>query len=83
MQTIKEETGPIFQKYMTDVTPVLIVPDTEQEHDTSAITSGKVAMLILDNKASIPDKELLTAVCSGMDIEVDTIRKPRLAAIDI
>merc|ERR1711957_616066 len=83
MATIKEESGAVFSKYMTDVTPVLIVADEDGEQDTKAIVAGKVGIMVLDNKATIPDQELLKAVCSGMEIEVDTIRKPRLVAIDI
>jgi hypothetical protein len=83
MATIKEESGAVFSKYMSDVTPVLIVPEGEIEQDSNAISGGKVGIMVLDNKATIPDQELLKAVCSGMEIEVDTIRKPRLAAIDI
>merc|ERR1711957_761922 len=65
---------------MTDVTPVLIVADEDGEQDTKAIVAGKVGIMVLDIKATIPDHELLKAVCSGMEIEVDTIRKPRLVA---
>ena len=55
MATIESAAGPVFKKHMSDVTPVLVMPNKDESADSDDIENGRVQMFIIDNKATIPD----------------------------